>query len=182
MTEQPSSEPSRIVLVVGVDLSEVSEHLLTKARDLVRAVDIAELHVVHVVRPEPLRERLAEPVLSPEGPGTKALRESAHWELERLCRSIVGESGAKWTIHVPVGPPADTLARVARLVNADVIVIEAHEHTWVHRAFHRSIVARVARNAPCSVLTLRAPRQPVAAKDKNGVAIPAAVPSARAAM
>ena len=68
MSEQPSSEPTRIVLVVGVDLSDVSEHLrLTKARDLVRTVDIAELHVVHVVRPEPLRERLSEPVLSPGG-------------------------------------------------------------------------------------------------------------------
>jgi nucleotide-binding universal stress UspA family protein len=180
MNEQPSSEPSRIVLVVGVDLSEVSEHLLAKARDLVRSVDIAELHVVHVVRPEPLRERLAEPVLSPEGPGTKALRESAHWELERLCKSIVGDSGARWTIHVPVGPAADMLARVARLVKADVIVIEAHEHTWVHRAFHRSIVARVARTAPCSVLTLRAPRQTAATTAKNGVAIPAATPSANA--
>jgi nucleotide-binding universal stress UspA family protein len=97
----------------------------------------------------------------------------------------VGNSGAKWTIHVPVGPAADTLARVARLVNADVIVIEAHEHTWVHRAFHRSVVARIARNAPCSVLTLRAPRQLVAVKENtvkenNGVAIPAAALSSQA--
>ncbi len=157
MNEELKPEASHIVLVVGVDLSEVSEHLLAKARDLVRSVDMAELHVVHVVRAEPFRERIAEPVLSPEGPGTKALKESARWELERLCRSIVGTSDARWVVHVRVGNAADQLTHVAREVGADVIVIEAHDHTWAHRTFHRSMVARIAKTAPCSVLTIRGP-------------------------
>jgi nucleotide-binding universal stress UspA family protein len=160
MTQQTRSE-TRIVLVVGVDLSEVSGHLVTQARDLVRSVDVAELHLIHVVRPEPLRERLSEPLLSPEGPGTRALKESARFELERLCGSIVGTSGARCAVHVEVGHAADRITQLARNVGADIIVIEAHEHAPAYRAFHRSVVARIAKTAPCSVLTIRAPTQEI---------------------
>ena len=50
--ETKREERRRIVLVVGLDLSDVSEHLLLTARNLVRSVDEAELHLVHVVHPE----------------------------------------------------------------------------------------------------------------------------------
>lgn len=149
--------PSRIVLVVGVDLTEVSVHLLSKARDLIRSVDLPELHVVHVVRPEPLRERLAEP-LHAEGIATRATTEAAHFELQRMCESIVSGSPAKWTVHTPVGDAADELTRIAGEVGADVIVVEAHDHAGRLRLFHRSVLGRIARTAPCSVLTIRPPR------------------------
>lgn len=149
--------PSRIVLVVGVDLSEVSEHLLSQARDLVRSVELAELHVVHVVRPESLRERLTEP-LNAQGVTTRATSAAAQFELERLCESIVTGSRAKWTVHTPVGHAADELVRIARDLGADVIVVEAHEHSRRPRVFHRSVIGRIAQTAPCSVLTIRPPR------------------------
>jgi nucleotide-binding universal stress UspA family protein len=149
---------TRIVLVVGVDLSEVSEHLLSKARDLVRSVDLAELHVVHVVRPEPLRAWLTEP-LHAEGVTTRANTAAAQFELERMCESIVGGSRAKWRVHTPVGQTADELTRIARNVGADVMVVEAHEHSRRPRVFHRSVIGRIAQTAPCSVLTIRPPRR-----------------------
>lgn len=153
--------PTRIVLVVGVDLSDVSEHLLSQSRDLVRSVELAELHVVHVVRPESLRERLTEP-LHAQGVTTRATSAAAHFELERMCESIVSGSRAKWTVHTPVGRTADELTRIARDVGADVIVVEAHEHSQRPRVFHRSVVGRIAQKAPCSVLTIRAPRRAAA--------------------
>ncbi len=61
-TERP--KPSRIVLVVGVDLSDVSEHLLAQARALIGPVDEAETHVVHVVHPDSFTKRLAHPIHS----------------------------------------------------------------------------------------------------------------------
>jgi nucleotide-binding universal stress UspA family protein len=152
--------PSQIVLVVGVDLSAVSEHLLSQARDLVRSVELAELHVVHVVKPEPPHAWLTEPLA--EGETTRILSEAAHQELERMCRSIAGSSPAKWTVHTPVGRAADELTRVAREVGADVIVVEAHEHSGRPSVFHRSLVGRIAQTAPCSVLTIRPPRRAAA--------------------
>jgi nucleotide-binding universal stress UspA family protein len=133
--------------------------LLAKARDLVASAENAELHVVHVVRPLPLRERLGEPVHSEEGPETHALKEAARYELESLCRRIVERSPARWTVHVRVGRAADELARVAKEIGADFVVVEAHDRAAMRRLFHRSVVARIARCAPCSVLTIRHPSQ-----------------------
>ena len=160
MFDANTPNATRIVLVVGVDLSAVSEHLLSQARDLVRSVELAELHVVHVVRPESLRERLTEP-LHTEGVTTRATTQAAHFELERMCEAIVSGSRAKWTVHTPVGRTADQLTRIARDVGADVVVVEAHEHPRRPRVFHRSVIARIARMAPCSVLTIRPPRRAV---------------------
>jgi nucleotide-binding universal stress UspA family protein len=155
--QQSSPNLSHIMVVVGVDLSDVSEHLLAQTRDLVRSVDDAELHVVHVVRPESLRERLTEPMGS-EGNSTRALADSAKWELEQLCESVVQGSGARWIVHTPVGRTADEITRVARDVGADIIVLEAREHDRP-RPFHRSVVARIVRTAGCSVLTIRDPKR-----------------------
>jgi nucleotide-binding universal stress UspA family protein len=131
MNQNAQRQPSRIVLVVGLDLSELSEHLLAKARDLAAWADEAQLNVVHVVK------------------------EAAWCELESLCRHVVEGSPAHWTVHVRVGRAGDELARVAEDVGADFVIVEAHDRPATHRMFHRSIVARIAHCAPCSVLTIR---------------------------
>jgi nucleotide-binding universal stress UspA family protein len=164
MSEETQTQLSHIVVVVAVDLSDVSEHLLAKARDLVRSVDEAELHVVHVVRPESLRERLTEPVGS-RGTSTQALAQSAQWELEQLCRTVVEGSRARWVVHTPVGRAAAEVTRVAREIGADIIVLEVHDHAR-RRIFHRSVAARIAEMATCSVLAIR--------ERKRGAAVAAA--------
>ena len=50
--------------------------------------------------------------------------------------------------------PAE-LTRIARETAADIIVVEVHDHP--PRVFHHSVVARIARTAPCSVLAIRKP-------------------------
>jgi nucleotide-binding universal stress UspA family protein len=150
-------EPSRIALVVGVDLSEVSEHLLAKTRQLIQPIDDIELHLVHVVHPDPISQRIAHPVQSPDL-GANAHAQYAKWELERLCTRVVeGIRGAKVVIHTPIGDAANELRRIATEVGADLVVIEAHDHRGDRRVFHRSFVARLVRSAPCTVLTLRDP-------------------------
>jgi nucleotide-binding universal stress UspA family protein len=64
-------------------------------------------------------------------------------------------------VHTPVGAPADELRRIATEVGADVLVIEAHEHTGDDplRVFRRSTVDHIASTAPCTVLTIRQPRR-----------------------
>jgi nucleotide-binding universal stress UspA family protein len=144
---------SRIVLVVGLDLTDVSEHLLVTARNLVRSVDEAELHLVHVVHRESVTQRLAEPI-GAVGTVDRANVEYARWELERLRDSIVLGAGARVILHTPLGHTADELARIASEVDADVIVVEAH-HAGSRWGFHRSVIARIAKIAACSVLAVR---------------------------
>ncbi len=168
MSEEAKRNSSRAVVVVGVDLSDVSAHLVTTARDLVRTVDDPELHVVHVVRPESLRERLAEPVHSVHS-SERAQMQSAQWQLDHLCESIVQGSGARWFVHTPVGDAADQLTALARKLEADVILVEAPDHPSRSRLFHRSAVARILQSAPCTVMAIRQ-RVASAAASSAGVA------------
>jgi nucleotide-binding universal stress UspA family protein len=158
-----SQKASRIVVVVGVDLSEVSEHLLAQTRALVRPVDEAEVHVVHVVHRDPLRQQIEHPVHS-DDIGARSQVEYANWELKRLCDALALGPSTRVIVHTPVGDPGDEITRIAEEVSADIVVVEAHKHATprIRRMFHRSVMARIAHRAPCTVLTIRRSSRTVA--------------------
>jgi nucleotide-binding universal stress UspA family protein len=159
MTANPQSQqPSRIVLVVGVDMSNVSEHLLAQTGALIRGVDEAEVHVVHVVRPEPPLLRLVRPKDEKDA-GVVHEVEYAQLTLERLSDSFVHNPRIRVVMHTPVGSAPDELTRIAAQVGADILVVEAHEHEGRRpfRVSHRSVVDHIASTAPCTVLTIRKP-------------------------
>lgn len=148
---------SRAVLVVGVDLTDVSEHLVRTARALARTVDEADIHFVHVVPPPPLTLVPSDVLLATTLDGDDRVDE-ARAALEDMCASVADDVRVKIFVHTPIGRPFDALAEIARRVNANLIVVEAHDHTResaLRRAFHRSVAARLARSGPCSVLTVR---------------------------
>jgi nucleotide-binding universal stress UspA family protein len=153
-------QPNRIVIVVGVDLSHVSEHLLEQTRSLIRPVDEAEVHVVRVVRPEPRLLRLVRPK-EDRNAGVAHQIENAQSALERLSVSLAHNPRTRVIVHTPIGSPPVELARIAASVGADLIVIEAHEHDGrePHHVFHRSVADVLASTAPCTVVTLRTPRR-----------------------
>jgi nucleotide-binding universal stress UspA family protein len=153
----PSTPPHRLVLLVGIDLTEVSEHLLMTTRRLIGSGEDVVLHVVHVVHKESLQTRLNEPITSPPTDSAESVGHvaAARFELEALCRRVVDGSKAEVIVHTPVGDPSDELARIAREIGASIVVVEAHDRPWRARLFHRSVAARIGREAPCSVLTVR---------------------------
>jgi nucleotide-binding universal stress UspA family protein len=155
-----NEQPSRIVLVVGVDLTNVSEHLLAQARALVRSVDEAEVHVVHVVSPEPPFLRVVRPRDAKDAGAVHEV-ERAQSVLERLSNALAHNPRTRVIVHTPVGAAADELARVAAEVGADILVIEAHEHDGRNplRVLRRSVVDHITSAAPCTVLTIRRPRR-----------------------
>jgi nucleotide-binding universal stress UspA family protein len=152
-----SNELRRIVLVVGVDLSDVSEHLLAQTRALIRPVDEAEVHVVHVVHPDPLPQWMAH---SHSTGSARANTEHATSKLQGLCDRF-GQGAragrANVVVHTPIGDAATELVQIASRVNADIILVEAHERSR-RRRWHRSVLARLVRSAPCTVLTIRGQR------------------------
>jgi nucleotide-binding universal stress UspA family protein len=143
---------SHIVVVVGVDLSDVSNHVLARAGDLVRSIDDAQLHVVHVVQPQPILDLLVKPGIR-AGMGTHDYAQAVHRQLQGLCDSVLPRSPARVVLHTPVGRPAEELTRIARETAADIVVLEVHDHG--PRLFHHAVVADIARTAPCSVLAIR---------------------------
>jgi hypothetical protein len=156
MSSTAAKEMSRIVVVVGVDLTDVSAHLLDQTAALVRAVDEAEIHVVHVVKREPPYLRVARPGEA-KNAGAVYRIELAQEVVALLCASLRRTSHTRVIMHTPVGDPATQLALIADDVAADILVVEAHEHHGhgPARVFHRSMVDRIAGVAPCTVLAIR---------------------------
>ena len=156
-TEEQNRTKSRAVLVVGVDFTDVSEHLVHTARALARTVDEAELHFVHVVAPPSVA------ILSSESLSTAMFVEgeevdAARGALVRMCSLVSDDACVQVFVHTPVGRTCESLTEIARRLEADLVVVEAHDHSRqspLRRVFHRSTAAQLARSAPCSVLTVR---------------------------
>jgi universal stress protein A len=164
MATIPEAETARgtTTLVVGVDSSEFAEHVLRVARDLVRVAEGSELHVVTVVRPQSIPPDVIH-ALPAFGPSNEAVLQEARELLRDLCTRALANTEVKVTLHVREGRAADEIERLAEEVRADIIVIEAHGRTGLARMFHKSVAAELARNAPCSVLTVRTKHGVVAA-------------------
>jgi nucleotide-binding universal stress UspA family protein len=60
-----------------------------------------------------------------------------------------------WEVEVAAGPPAETIVRVAHKRDADLIVMGTHKRTGLQHVLLGSIAEKVARLAPCPVLTVR---------------------------
>lgn len=75
--------------------------------------------------------------------------------LTRL-RNLVPEGvRGTWEVEIAVGRPADTIVRIARERNADLIVMATHGRTGVEHVVLGSVAEKVVRLAPCPVLTVK---------------------------
>jgi nucleotide-binding universal stress UspA family protein len=69
------------------------------------------------------------------------------------------QTGARITEKVLAGGPHVEIVHLAHQISADLIVIGAHGTTDHAPALMGSVAEKVVRDAPCSVLTVRALRQ-----------------------
>jgi nucleotide-binding universal stress UspA family protein len=60
-----------------------------------------------------------------------------------------------WETELAVGPTAETIVRVAREREADLIVMGTHGRTGLQHVLLGSVAEKVVRLAPCPVLTVR---------------------------
>jgi len=136
-------------VMAPLDFSDHSAEALRNAWELTRDVN-GELHVVHVVMPhftivERTRELMRE----------NAMQEQAEEELARLKKDELGDSD-KVTTAVLVGPPPATLVDYAKENGIDLIILPAFGHSGSEYALIGGVTEKLVRNAPCSVLVLRA--------------------------
>src|SRR5271157_3431262 len=112
-----ATRPDRngIVLVVGLDLDDTSEDLLSAVRELTRGKAHAELHVVHVVPARASDAPFGEPVSS-LGLAERRRAQIAQWEIERLCQAVLGGTETHVVVHTPAVQPVAALAELSREV------------------------------------------------------------------
>ena len=137
------SDPVRAALFAGVDL----------ARRLG-----ADVHLVHVIQP-PAYTYAGLPGTASAAATPLGLNDEAARSLDDVAASLDVGSGSV-TTHVLEGMNvAAIVCEAAEKLAADLIVMGTHGRTGLAHAFLGSVAERTVRQAPCPVLTVRAPEE-----------------------
>jgi universal stress protein A len=93
---------------------------------------------------------------TPPVPAPTVVRsDSSEATLTRLHDLVPEAFRGTWAVEIAVGRPADTIVRLARERNADLIVMATHGRTGLEHVVLGSVAEKVVRLAPCPVLTVK---------------------------
>ena len=160
-------------VLVPTDFSEPANHALSYAVEeaLLHGAKVTLLHVqpsdaqtdVYYVAGAPASGSAAgfdvvaggRLGIAPASEPTVVRRDYSEETLTRL-RDLVPEAfRGTWEVEIAVGRPADTIVRLARERNVDLIVMATHGRTGLEHAILGSVAEKVVRLAPCPVLTVK---------------------------
>jgi nucleotide-binding universal stress UspA family protein len=117
-------------ILLATDLSPAADAAAVVALDYARRLSAA-LHVLHVTH------------------------EGAQAEMARVVRDHTrGLTGVPVVVAVEAGGAAERIVRYARENRMDLVVLGTHGRTGFTRALLDSVTDRVARSAPCPVMTV----------------------------
>lgn len=129
-------------ILAATDFSAPSDAALAEARRLAHSLG-ASLHVLHVVDNMFMRAVLADP------------RDYETAALRQLQDRVPADADATLAIGRS-DEPADEITSYARVHNIELIVMGTHGRGRMAHLLLGSVAERVARTAPCPVLTMRA--------------------------
>ena len=163
-------------LLVPVDFSEHSKKTIEYATQLAGFTS-GTLHILHVCQPSESRAGFYHPqrllrsseAISVEHELVKNLLETARREANEQLSLITQQMIAKGLKAQPVlraGNPDEEIVRVAKELEADLIVIGSHGYRGIGRLLLGSTAERVVQYASCAVLVVKgAPVDQPAASD-----------------
>jgi len=154
---QTRNDPSELkieTILVPLDFSPASLGALDYAVWLGKQFRAA-IHLVHVYPPDE----------ASSVPGTAHLLLQSAEAIERLNEELTGihrkhvPTFRPENCHVRGGRPYEEIVRVARGIDADLIVLSTRGHSGLKHLLLGSTAERVVRNAPCPVLVSRKRKQ-----------------------
>ena len=151
----PAVQPSIDKIVVAVDLSPHSEAMTRYAVALAKRFK-ALVNLVHVVPAEPISESVSE--------GHCKVADEALSRLAKTVRRIYPDCEAVCLL----GEPAERVAWLAHVLNADLIVTGSHHPSYLRRFFHLDQTHKVLNRALCPVLVYHEKRQSSPSKQLRG--------------
>jgi len=138
-------------ILVPIDFSDRSQKVLDFAIEHARAFD-ATLHLVHVFEVLVYRGVRYDEVLSSE----------TVEETEERCRKSLAEhlehatgQGVKGESHLVEGEARDVIARVAKELEIDLIILGSHGRSRLKHLLLGSVAEHTLRFAPCAVLVVK---------------------------
>lgn len=146
---------SRSTVIVAVDVSRPAAEALDWALDYARRIP-CELHMIHVVE----RFLSLRDVVDPSNESLRGelneVTEMAEGELVKMIPADARAELGAITEHVAVGNPANEICQLARKLKADMVVVGTHGYGGVvEQLVVGSVARKVARDAPCTVVTVK---------------------------
>ncbi len=135
-------------ILVAVDFSDISDHLMQRAVDLARRLGagLTVMHAVDYAWPSD-----TDLILPPVDEVESQLRSSAQ---ERLKQLIEAHNAGDATVVVTVGRPVAEILDTAEQQGADLIVIGTHGHSALGGLLG-STADKVNHRAGCDVLVVK---------------------------
>lgn len=136
--------------LVAVDFSSFSEDAVRMAALLLGGKGV--LHIVHVS--PPFESRGSEWV--------KTYEEGLRMRMDRVANEAAEISGVETHTHTPSGRPAQRILELAEKLEADLIAVGSHGHSFLDRILAGSVSSRILRKSQRIVL-VTPPRDPAKA-------------------
>ena len=149
----------RLVIVVGLDYSELSDAALARAFELAAREEAADVHVISVlpaVHSDP--SYLPKATLLDGEIASCRLKDYVEAKLRNFSSVHEGRSGrvpGRVVSHVRFDAPASGIAQLASDLDADLVVVGTHGRQGLARLMLGSVAEGVLRLAPCPVLIMR---------------------------
>lgn len=164
--EEPMSDASLKMIVVGYDGTVAAERALARAAELARAFE-STIVVADVVAPEPLRTTPGAFGFMPYDIPTVELgtrTSETLWQQHRArIDALFARAGVRHEFAGAIGQPVAEIVEIAQRYDADLIVVGTREPGFLARLLEGSVSQGVARRAHCDVLVVHPPEDTRAA-------------------
>jgi nucleotide-binding universal stress UspA family protein len=138
-------------ILVAVDFSDIAPQVLDKAAEIALAFK-SKIHLLHVIAPTTafIGNEIVPQVIVDEHTEEN---ERILSELKAMV-NYLEKKNIDVTSELTEGPIADTILAKATLLSSDMIILGAHHHGFIYRAFIGSISTEIVKNPPCPILII----------------------------
>lgn len=137
-------------ILVPTDFSEYADHALAYAVDLAVALD-ATIHLVHAISVG--MAGLPEMGVAYSAMMMESTTKAAQEELEARATRY-RDRVAIAPVRIEIGDAREVVDQVAKLIDADLIIMGTHGRRGLRRMLLGSVAETVVRSAPCPVLAV----------------------------
>jgi len=138
-------------IIVAVDLSDVATVALDHTVSFAKAFK-SHVRILHVEVPIPtyIGNEIVQPVIPNDN----------EEEMERISKDLsamvdhLKQHGVEADYELIKGPIVESIIEKAASYNADMIILGAHNHGFLYRAFIGSVCSGVVKHSPCPVLII----------------------------
>jgi nucleotide-binding universal stress UspA family protein len=138
-------------IIVAVDLSDVATVALDHTVSFAKAFK-SHVRILHVEVPIPtyIGNEIVQPVIPTDN----------EEEMERISKDLsamvdhLKQRGVEADYELIKGPIVESIIEKAASYNADMIILGAHNHGFLYRAFIGSVCSGVVKHSPCPVLII----------------------------